>query len=102
VNQTILARFKIIDGKESEADEAMKTMAAAVEKSESGALTYIFARNRKDPSEVTVFEIYSDDDTFKAHGASPHMGTFRSYFGPIFDAATVKVERLEQIAGFQR
>ena len=62
---TILARFNIIDGKEAEAEEAMQKQAASVESTEPGALTYIFHRNRKDPSEITVYEIYADDATMR-------------------------------------
>jgi quinol monooxygenase YgiN len=99
---TVIARFNIIAGKEAEADEAMKKQAASVESGEPGALAYIFHRNRKNPLEITVFEIYADDDASKAHGETEHMGTFRSYFGSLFDPATVKIERMERIAGFAR
>lgn len=99
---TVLARFNIIAGKEAEAEEAMKKHATSVESAEPGAITYIFHRNRKDPSEITVFEIYKDDEAFQAHGGTEHMGAFRGYFGSIFDPATVKIDRLERIAGFSR
>src|SRR5438093_10457111 len=96
---TILARFNIIAGKEAEAEEAMQKQAASVESTEPGALTYIFHRNRKDPSEITVYEIYADDDATAAHRGTEHMATFSSYFGSLFDPATVKIDRLERIAG---
>ena len=99
---TILARFKIIEGKEAEAEEAIKQMASSVEGKEKGALTYIFHRNPKDPAEITVFEVYADDDASAAHRASEHMAAFGSKFGTVFDPATVKIERLERVAGFAR
>jgi quinol monooxygenase YgiN len=99
---TILARFRILPGKEEEADEAIKAMAAAVEEKEGGALAYLFYQNRKDPNEITVYEIYKDDGAFQAHGGTEHMGAFRAYFGSVFDPATVKIDRLERIAGFSR
>ena len=99
---TVIARFNIIAGKEAEAEEAMKNQAASVESEEPGALAYIFHRNRKDPTDITVFEIYKDDEAFQAHGGTEHMGAFRGYFGSIFDPATVKIDRLERIAGFSR
>ncbi len=99
---SILARFKVQAGKETEAEEAIKTMAATVEASEPGALTYIFHRNARDASEITVFEIYADDAAFEAHRTTPHMATFGSKFGSLFDPATVKIERLERVAGFNR
>ena len=100
--RTILARFNIQPGKEAEAEEAMKTMAAAVEANETGALAYIFMRNRKETSEVTVFEIYADGDAFAAHGASEYMGAFRTNFGSVFDPASVKIDGLDRVAGFSR
>ncbi|TMF08269.1 MAG: antibiotic biosynthesis monooxygenase [Chloroflexi bacterium] len=99
---TVLARFNIIAGKETEAEEAMKKQAASVESAEPGALAYIFHRNRKDPTVITVFEIYKDDEAFQAHGGTEHMGAFRGCFGSVFDPATVKIDRLERIAGFSR
>jgi len=99
---TVIARFSIIAGKEAEAEEAMRKQAASVESAEPGALTYIFHRNRKDPTDITAFEIYKDDEAFAAHGGTEHMGAFRGYFGSVFDPATVKIERLERIAGFSR
>lgn len=99
---TVLARFNIIPGKEAEAEEAMKKQAASVESGEPGALTYIFHRNRKNPTEITVFEIYADDDASQAHRNTEHMAKFASYFGSLFDPATVKIDRLERIAGFSR
>src|SRR3989442_296024 len=99
---TILARFNIIAGKEAEAEEAMKKQAASVESTEPGALTYVFHRNRKDPSEITVYEIYADDDATAAHRGTEHMATFSSYFGSLFDPATVKIDRLELLTGFSR
>lgn len=99
---TILAKFKIQPGKEAEAEEAMKTQAAAVEGNEPGASSYIFLRNRKDASEITVFEVYADDDAVTTHRATPHMAQFGSLFGSTFDPASVKIERLERVAGFSR
>ena len=54
----------------------MKKQAASVESTEPGALTYVFHRNRKDPSEITVYEIYADDDATAAHRGTEHMATF--------------------------
>jgi quinol monooxygenase YgiN len=100
--QTILARFKIIPGKEKEAEEAIQKMAAAVQAKEPGALTYIFHRNRKEPAEITVFEVYRDDDAFTNHTSTDHMGEFRSHFASLFDPSAVQIERLERVAGFNR
>jgi quinol monooxygenase YgiN len=99
---TIIASFRIIEGKESEAEEAMKKQADAVQSNEPGALAYIFNRNAKDPAQVTVFEVYADDDAVAAHRATEHMAAFGKLFGTIFDPGSVKIERQERIAGFSR
>ena len=99
---TILARFKVQPGKEAEAEQALSDMAAIVEGNEPGALAYLFHRSQKDPTEITVFEVYADGDAFSAHGQTPHMAQLRSAFGSVFDAASVKIERLERFAGFLR
>ena len=99
---TVLARFNIIAGKEAEAEEAINKQAASVESAEPGALAYIFHRNRKDPTVITVFEIYKDDEASQAHRNTEHMAAFASHFGSLFDPATVKIDRLERIAGFSR
>ena len=99
---TILAQFKIQPGKEAEAEKALNEMAAAVEANEPGALLYVFNRSQNEPSEITVFEVYADAEAFNAHGQTSHMGQLRSNFGSVFDPASVKIERLERIAGFTR
>ncbi len=99
---TILARFKVQPGKEDEAEKAISEMAVAVQANEPGALAYIMHRSQKDPSEITVFEVYADAEAFDAHGQSPHMGQFRAAFASVFDPSSVKIERLERLAGFVR
>ncbi len=99
---TVLAQFKIQPGKEAEAEKAIGEMVAAVEANEPGAVTYIMYRSQKDPGEITVYEDYADDEAFATHSQTAHLGKFRSHFGPLFDAATVKIVRLERIAGFMR
>ena len=100
--QTIIAKFKIAPGKESDAEAAMKKMASDVESNEIGAVAYIFHRNLKDPAEITVYEIYKDEAAAATHAGSEHMGTFRTHFAGTFDPTTVKIDRMERIAGFNR
>jgi len=99
---TILARFKVQSGKETEAEQAVRDMAAAVQANEPGAVTYLFHRSQRDPNEITVFEVYADESAFSTHGQTPHMAKLRSAFGQVFDPASVKIERLERVAGFVR
>ncbi len=98
---TILAKFRINEGKEAEAEAAIKEMVSAVEKNEPGALLYIMNRSKEDPLEVTVFEMYKDEEAHAAHSGSEHMGAFRPLFRDVFDGGSVKIVQLDQIAAHQ-
>jgi quinol monooxygenase YgiN len=89
-------------GKEEEAVKQMADMVAAVKANEPGALVYAFHRLQDDPSELVFWELYADDDAFKTHMGTPHMAVMRSSFADLFDPTTVKLERLERVAGFAR
>ena len=99
---TIIASFRIIEGKEAEAEEAIRKHTAAVEANEPGALAYIFHRRPKDPALVTVFEVYADDASVAAHRDSEHQTAFGKLFGSVFDRESVKIERQERVSGFTR
>ena len=96
---TIIARMKIKDGKEEEALAKVTAMAEAVQANEPGALAYIVHRNQEDPSEIVFFELYADDAAFESHSQTAHMGAMREDFAEIFDPASLKIERLDRIAG---
>ncbi len=51
--QTVIARYKMQPGKESEALEALKNIVAAVEANEPGALAHVMHRGQVDPSRST-------------------------------------------------
>lgn len=99
---TVVSRFRMQPGKESEAEKALTEMAAAVEANEPGALVYLFNRSQKDPSEVIVFEAYADHAAFDAHRKTPHMEELQAKFSHLMDPASFNVELLERFAGFVR
>ena len=99
---TIIARFKVQAGKEEKALEQLRKMVSSVQAQEAGALAYLCHRSQDDPSEIVFFEMYADDAAFQAHGQTAHMGELRASFGELFDLSQVKIERLDQIAGFAR
>lgn len=98
----VLAQFKIKPEKQAEAEKALAEMVAAVEASEPGATLYIAHRSQKDPTLVTFFEAYADDDAFRAHTQTPHMANLQRILAEVADLSTVRIERLERIAGFTR
>lgn len=99
---SMIFRARMKPGKEDDAVEKMSRMVAAVKENEPGVLFYAFHRPQEDPSELVFFEVYQDDEAFKAHGATPHMGEMRSSFAELFDPTTVKLERLDRVAGLSR
>jgi quinol monooxygenase YgiN len=99
---TILAQFKLKEESREEAEKALSEMVEAVQAKESGALTYIMNRSRREPTEITVFEVYEDGDAVSAHNASAHMAKLQSALSKVADLSTVKIQSLERIAGFTR
>ena len=73
-----------------------------VRANEPGALAYIVHRNQEDLSEIVFFEHYADDAAFESHGKTAHMAVMSENFADIFDTATVKIERLDRVAGVLR
>ncbi len=99
---TVIARLKMLPGKEDQALEHCRQMATAVEANEPKTLGYFCHRSRQDPSEVVFFETYADRDALQAHGQTPHMGEFRARLGELFDLTQVKIEQMERLGGFAR
>ena len=99
---TVVASFNIKEDKQAEAEEALKEMAAAVEANEPGALAYIAHRSQKEPTEITFFEVYADAEAARAHRQTPHYATLQRSLAQFADLSTIKVDRLERIAGFVR
>jgi quinol monooxygenase YgiN len=99
---TITAQFRIIEGKEAEAEAAIKKVVEGLDANEPGALKYIWHRGVKDPNQVFVFEIYRDDEALEQHRGTPHLKEFQALFGTVFDPATTKITRLDRIASVER
>ncbi len=96
---TVLFRMKFKDGKEEEALAKVTALAEAVQANEPDTLAYIVHRNQEDPSEIVFFERYADNAAQEAHAKSEHMGAMRENFAEIFDPESIKLERLDRIAG---
>jgi len=96
---TNIFRVKIKDGKEDEALAKFTALAEAVQTNEPGTLAYVVHRNQADPFEIVLFERYADDAALESHNQTAHMGAMRENFAEIFDTASIKIERLERIAG---
>ena len=98
---TVIARFRIKEGKEEPAIEQLRSMTQAVEQNEPGAVAYLCHRSADDPMEVVFYEIYADEEASKAHRKTEHMKQMNAVFTDLFDPP-VKIERLERVGGFTR
>lgn len=98
----ILAQFKIKPEMQAEAEKALAEIAAAVEANEPGTTLYVAHRSQKDPTLITFFEAYADNDAATTHTQTPHFQNFQRQLAQLADLSTVRIERLERIAGFTR
>ena len=96
------ARLRALPGKEREAEEGLKAMAAAVQANEPGALAYI-CHATPHPGEYLFFEVYADEAAKDAHMATPHFRKLMALMGPVLDENFgAKIENLNRVAGFMR
>jgi quinol monooxygenase YgiN len=72
-----IAKIKV-DPKQLEAyHKALKEqMQAAIEK-EPGVLSYYAVADKKDPSSITIFEIYAKEAAYKTHITTPHFLAYK-------------------------
>ena len=99
---TVIFRAKMKPGKEDEALAKMRGMVESVRANEPGALIYAFHRLQDDPSELVFWEAYTDDAAHKEHMGTAHVNEMRAAFAELFDTTSVKLERMERVAGFAR
>jgi quinol monooxygenase YgiN len=98
---SLLAKFKLNIEKEAEAIQTLKELCAAVEKNEPGVLVYLCSRVAKKPDEIIFFEVYKDDEAFKAHSKGPQLAKLRKGFGTLF-RLPVELTHLDRVGGFAR
>src|SRR6266536_2242787 len=69
---SLLAKFRVHEGKGEELIAAFRTLFEQVEK-EPGTVLYVMNRAKDDPDLFWFSELYGDDDAFAAHGSSDAM-----------------------------
>ncbi|MDP3767888.1 MAG: antibiotic biosynthesis monooxygenase family protein [Dehalococcoidia bacterium] len=99
---TIIFRMKAKEGKEDEAVARLRKMAEAVEAQEPETLAYVFHQSKQDPTELVLFEVYTNDDALQRHTRTEHMAELRNGLDAVADLSQVKAERLDRVAGFVR
>lgn len=110
----LISKWTILPGKESEALIALKALAQEVEASEPDTWMYsvhtpdFTAPNLPTPSsgEVVFFEVYKDEEAFKAHVSGPTFMGFVENYGFLFLQSNgkpyVTLEIMQRQAGFIR
>ena len=59
-------------GMEDVVRDALVELAPA-SRNEPGCQTYVVHQDPEEPSVFRIFEVYNDEDAFKAHGSYPHF-----------------------------
>jgi (4S)-4-hydroxy-5-phosphonooxypentane-2,3-dione isomerase len=79
---SLLAKFRVKEGKGDELIAAFQPLFEQVEK-EPGTLLYVMNRAKDDPDVFWFTELYADDDAFAAHSGSDAMAKAMPNLGPL-------------------
>ena len=79
---SLLAKFRVKEGKGDELIAAFQPLFEQVEK-EPGTLLYVMNRAKDDPDVFWFSELYADDDAFAAHSSSDAMAKAMPTLGPL-------------------
>lgn len=77
-----LARIKVDPAQLTEYNNALLTQMKTAIALEPGVLTYYAVADKKDPSNITILEIYADTVAYNKHILTPH---FRKYKDSVKD-----------------
>lgn len=99
----LLARAKILPGKEEGLFALLRETARKVQETEPSTMVYLFFRNQKDARELIIFEVYANKAALDAHNKSATMDALRGKLGEFVDLAALKIEITDTaILGFLR
>ena len=79
---SVMAKLVAQEGKGDELVAAFDEMFAQVDK-EQGTEVYVLNRSATDPNVFWFYELYTDQDSLKAHGSSDAMKQAMGSFGPL-------------------
>lgn len=82
----VIAKLPIKEGEKDAFLAAFAEMTAQVEQ-EGGTEIYILHWDRKDENLAYIYELYSDKDSFKAHGVTDAMKAFQVALGGLLGGA---------------
>jgi len=72
-----LAKIKVDSSQVEKYNAALKEQMNAAISAEPGVLTYYAVADKKDPSSITILEIYADAAAYNSHIATPHFKKYK-------------------------
>jgi quinol monooxygenase YgiN len=72
-----IAKIKVDPSQLEKYTQALKTQMASAIALEPGVLFYHAVADQKDPSRITILEVYANVDAYKAHILTPHFLTYK-------------------------
>jgi len=77
-NQMVrLAKIKVDASQLEKYNAALKEQMTTAVRDEPGVLTYYAVADKKDPSSITILEIYADTSVYNAHIQTPHFKKYK-------------------------
>lgn len=73
-----IARIVVDSAQLDDYKEALKEGMETAVRTEPGVLSLYAVYDKEDPTHVTVFEIYLDEDAYKSHIQTPHFKKYKS------------------------
>lgn len=71
--------------------EAIEEDATSSVRDEPGCLDFQVLQDRDDPDTYYFYEVYRDEEAFKAHGRTPHFERWRAASEEVLDGPTTRV-----------
>jgi quinol monooxygenase YgiN len=77
VQMVRLAKIKVDSSQLDQYNSALKEQMTTAVRMEPGVLTYYAVADKKDPSQITILEIYADTDAYKSHIETAHFKKYK-------------------------
>jgi quinol monooxygenase YgiN len=72
-----IAKIKVDPAQLDKYNAALKEQMTTAISVEPGVLSYYAVSDKKEPSHITIFEIYADPDAYNAHIQTPHFKKYK-------------------------
>lgn len=97
MKKTLLAEFTAREGAEDEVARLILEYAEKV-REEEGNLAFEVYTKEADPRAYWIFEVYRDEDAFKAHLKAPYGGPFNTALAPLIEEDASVLTFLDAVA----